>query len=107
MSADESLVQYYVAQRGQFGDAALALLAARGALLGQARWSAREEYRRWRRIMMTKVALEAPPADLAQLRAATETIALRADGRAGRRSIAPGSRPLTFCPHSSHMASAA
>src|SRR5262245_20185948 len=81
MSADDGLVQYYVALRGQFADSALALLAARGALLGQARWSTREDYRRWRRIMMTKVALEAPPEDLAQLRAATETIALRTDGR--------------------------
>jgi peptidyl-tRNA hydrolase len=80
MSADEGQVQYYVALRGHLGDGALALLAARGALLGQAGWSAREDYRRWRRIMMTKVALEATPEGIANLRAATETLALRADG---------------------------
>jgi peptidyl-tRNA hydrolase len=89
MSVDESLVQYYVALRGQFSDSALALLAARGALLGQARWSARDDYRRWRRIMMTKVALEGTPEDLERIRAATETIPLRADGR----EAAPGEPP--------------
>lgn len=81
MSSEEGQVQYYAALRGQFGDSALALIAARGALLGQARWATRENYQRWRRIRMTKVALEASPEELAQLRAATETIALRADGR--------------------------
>ncbi|MFN8536608.1 MAG: peptidyl-tRNA hydrolase [Thermomicrobiales bacterium] len=71
MSSEEGQVQYYAALRGQFGDSALALIAARGALLGQARWATRENYQRWRGIGMTKVALGADPEELAQLRAAT------------------------------------
>jgi peptidyl-tRNA hydrolase len=77
---DAELVQYYVALQGEYADGALALLAARAALLGQARWSGRADYRRWRAIRMTKVVLEAASEDLARLREATEVLALRADG---------------------------
>jgi peptidyl-tRNA hydrolase len=73
---DDDLVQYYLARRGQQADGALALLAARAALLGHARWAARPTYRRWRDAIMTKVVLEAEDEDLARVREATETIAL-------------------------------
>ena len=79
---DDALIQYYVAPVGEHADGALALLAARAALLGQARWAERADYRRWRAIMMTKVVLEAPPEDFARVRAAPTTLALRADGGA-------------------------
>ena len=77
---DEAAVQYYVAARGRHSNGALALLAARGALLGHARWHARPDYRRWHDHVMTKVVLEAGDEELARVQAATETLALGADG---------------------------
>lgn len=78
---DDALVQYYVAPVGAHADGALALLAARAALLGQVRWSGRAEYVRWRTIMMTKIALEASPAEFERARALPDALTLRADGR--------------------------
>jgi peptidyl-tRNA hydrolase len=78
---DEStLVQYYLAERGRLADAALGLLAARAALLGHARWRTRPAYARWHARVMTKVVLGATAAELAAVRAATETLALTAAG---------------------------
>jgi len=78
---DDALVQYYVAPVGAHADGALALLAARAALLGQVRWSGRAEYVRWRTVMMTKIALEASPAEFERARALPDALTLRADGR--------------------------
>lgn len=77
---DAEVVEYYVAERGRHGDGALALLAARGALLGHVRWSGRPGYRHWHDAIMTKVVLEAGPEVLERVRGGTETLALRADG---------------------------
>lgn len=77
---EDGLVQYYVALQGEYADGALALLAARAALLGQARWSTSADYQRWRRVRMTKVVLEAPPQDVAHLRSATEAVVLLSGG---------------------------
>ncbi len=99
---DEGLVQYYVAPRAEHPDGTLALLAAHAALLGQERWTDRAEYRRWRTIMMTKVVLEALPAELIRIGEATEALALRADGG----EVAPGEPPdlLVLPPQSRAMA---
>ena len=66
---DSKLVQYYLAERGALPDGALGLLAARGALLGHARWRARPAYGRWHDRVMTKVVLGAAPDDLTRVRA--------------------------------------
>lgn len=80
---DTGLVQYYLAAQGAQSDGALAILAARAALLARARWADRPDFRHWRAIRMTKVVLEAPPGELARVRAATEALALaRAGGEA-------------------------
>jgi PTH2 family peptidyl-tRNA hydrolase len=78
---DEStLVQYYVAERGRLSDGALGLLAARGALLGHARWRTRPAYARWHARVMTKVVLGATAEELAAVRAAAEALALAESG---------------------------
>ena len=77
---ETAVVQYYIAEQGRHPDGALALLAARGALLAHRRWHARPGYAHWRDHVMTKVVLEAGPAALAAVRAATETLALAAGG---------------------------
>jgi PTH2 family peptidyl-tRNA hydrolase len=80
---DESkLVQYYVAERGRLSDGALGLLAARGALLGHARWRTRPAYARWHARVMTKVVLGATAEEVAAARAAVEALALTATGAA-------------------------
>jgi peptidyl-tRNA hydrolase len=78
---DDALVQYYVSPAGVHADGALALLAARAALLGQARWSGRAEYRRWRTVMMTKVVLEASASDFERARKLPDALTMHADGR--------------------------
>lgn len=77
---DLTLIEYFVAERGRLGDGALGLLAARGALLGHARWRDRPTYARWHARVMTKVVLGATAADLAHVRTATETLPLTAGG---------------------------
>jgi PTH2 family peptidyl-tRNA hydrolase len=77
---EATLIQYYVAVRGRLGDGALALLAARAALLGHAAWRRRSTYARWHARVMTKVVLGADPADLDRVRFATETLALTESG---------------------------
>ena len=77
---ETAVVQYYVAEQGRHPDGALALLAARGALLGHARWHDRPGYAYWRDHVMTKVVLEARAEEVARVRATTETLALVAGG---------------------------
>lgn len=79
--ADDRLVQYYLAVRGHLSDGALALLAARAALLGYARWREQPAYRRWHDLAMTKVVLGATPAEIERLQPALgDLIALQANG---------------------------
>lgn len=78
---DDALVQYYVAPAGVHSDGALALLAARAALLGEARWGTRADYRSWRTIRMTKIVLEATADDFALVRRLPDALAVGGDGR--------------------------
>jgi PTH2 family peptidyl-tRNA hydrolase len=89
-------VQYYVAERGRLADGALAVLAARGALLGHARWRTRPAYARWHDHVMTKVVLGATDAELATIRAAAaEVLALT---QAGQEAIADEPAALLVLP---------
>jgi PTH2 family peptidyl-tRNA hydrolase len=78
--ASATLVEYFVAAQGTLSDGALGLLAARGALLGHARWRTRPAYATWHSRVMSKVVLAADADDLARVRAASDALVLTAAG---------------------------